>query len=99
MAGFTQANRPMAFRSPLGPDALLLERFVGVEQISGLFEFQADLLSPEGKAVPFDKLLGRKATISVGYLRPKAPRFINGVVNRLSQGEQFRTSRGKLFLR
>lgn len=87
MAEYTQENRPIAVTTRLGPDALLLVGFRGQEGISQLFHFQLDLLAENTTNVPFDRLLGERVTIEVA-LPKKQSRFISGICNRLSQGEQ-----------
>src|SRR5581483_6871221 len=69
-----------------------LERFSGTEAISALFEFQLDLLAEPQTDVAFDKLLGQPATVRV-LQADGSFRFVNGIVNRVSQGAEVR---GKL---
>src|SRR5262245_23998169 len=87
MAEYTQDNRPIAVSTPLGKDALLLVGFRGQEGISQLFHFQLDLLAENKTDVTFDKLLGQRATIEVVLPQGKK-RYISGICNRVSQGEQ-----------
>ena len=42
---YTQDNRLIAIDTPLGMDVLLLAGFKGIEDISGLFSFELELLS------------------------------------------------------
>ncbi len=95
MATYTQANRPLAITTPLGQDAVLLERFTGSEAISELFCFQLDLLAEQ--PVAFDRLLGQQATLTVA-LTGQPKRFVTGIINRLSQGGRARAADGKTFL-
>lgn len=87
MPQYTQDNRPISILTPLGKDVLLLVGFRGREGISQLFNFQLDLLAENGTAIPFDKLLGQKVTITVTLPNGK-PHYINGICNRVSEGEQ-----------
>ena len=41
----SQSARLMQFTSPLGQDVLIIESLEGVEGISRLFDFQAELLA------------------------------------------------------
>src|SRR5262249_4391316 len=93
MGKYTQANRLLAVTTPLGKDALLLERFVGTEAISELYHFRLELLAERGTAVPFDQLLGQKIAVE---LRPPrgTVRQIHGIVSRLTQGPQVRSAQG-----
>src|SRR4051812_47987997 len=60
MSTYTQANRPMRVKTPLGEDVLLLVGFRGQEAISHLFEFQLELLAENETKIPFEDLLGQK---------------------------------------
>src|SRR5262249_28660895 len=92
MAVYTQANRSLAITTPLGKDALLLQKFTGTEAISTLFSFQLDLLAEQ--PVPLDKLVGQKATLTLRY-RDRPQRYVNGLVSRFSQGARVRARDGK----
>jgi type VI secretion system secreted protein VgrG len=83
MGIFSQAGRPMRFRSAAGPDALLLNRFTGAEAISELFHFQLGLLAEE--EVDFSAVLGKPAAIDID-LPNGAQRFVHGMICRLTQG-------------
>src|SRR5437879_5268605 len=60
MPTYTQDNRPLSVKTPLGKDVLLLVGLTGHEAISRLFNFQLDLLAEDASKVKFDKLLGRR---------------------------------------
>jgi type VI secretion system secreted protein VgrG len=97
MATYTQANRSLALTTPLGQDALLLERFQGTEAISTPFSFQLDLLAEQ--PVPFDKVLGQKASVTVRF-RDRPQRYVTGIISRLTQDGRVRARDGKtVFLR
>lgn len=87
MPRYTQAGRLLAVSTPLGPDVLLLERFVGTEAISEPFEYQLGLLAERDTEVAFDKLLGQPVTVAVAMPDGKH-RYFNGIVNRVSQGSE-----------
>ena len=94
---YTQAQRPMAVTTPLGPDVLLLVGFTGHEGISQLFNFQLELIienkkleklsaASGGKDPVFDKLLGQRLTVSLLLAGAgKKKRFFNGICSRVSQ--------------
>lgn len=65
MAGYTQKDRPIKVKTPLGEDVLLLERFDGKEAISQPFEFHLHMVSPN-KGIDLSALLNKPVTI---YLR------------------------------
>ncbi|HKY09184.1 MAG TPA: type VI secretion system tip protein TssI/VgrG, partial [Candidatus Binatia bacterium] len=84
---YTQQNRAMEVKTPLGPDKLLLVGFTGQESISRLFNFHLDLIAENDTDVAFDKLLGQKITVRVDSVDGKKCHF-NGLCNRISQGER-----------
>ncbi len=88
-ATYTQAHRALMLTppAPLAKDDLLLVGFHGHEAISSLFAFHLDLMGENGKAVPFDQVLGKKATVQLG-LPNVPPRFFNGIVSRIAQGRR-----------
>lgn len=90
MPTYTQAGRPLAIRTPLGPDALLLTAVEGHEEVSGLFRFRLELIADRRTPVPFDGVLGKEATVALEAL-PEGTRWINGIVCRLSQGPRDET--------
>ena len=94
----TQANRPIALTTPLGPDALLLTGFAGHEGISQLFSFEVELIAGNRTAIDFDKLMGQSATVRL-ELPGRKQRFFNGVISRFRQGrrdETFTTYRAEI---
>lgn len=97
MAGFMQTDRPLQITTPLGKDAVLLEKIAGTEAISELFRFQLDLLAE--KTIPFDRLLGQKVTVMLEV--PGSPtRYFNGIISRLIQDGRVAAADGKTtFLR
>jgi type VI secretion system secreted protein VgrG len=86
MPTYTQANRPLAITTPLGPDALLAVALTGREGVSQLYHFTVDCLAERATAVAFDKLLGEKATLKL-ELPGKKERFLSGIVARVTQGD------------
>src|SRR3954463_1048932 len=95
----SQKNRPIAIDTPLGEDKLLLERFSGREAVSRPFSFEAVVLAQPNFIVPYDKLLGQKATIRLNN-ETGDPRYFSGIVNRISQGMQVRSAdTGDVYLR
>src|SRR5436190_1048940 len=85
----TQAKSPLSVSTPLAADALLLEAFTGQEMLSQPFVFRLDLLALKTTAIPFDKLLGQKATIRLD-LPEKKTRYFNGIISRMTQGRELR---------
>jgi type VI secretion system secreted protein VgrG len=82
MSSVTQATRFLSLTTPLGDEALLLERFTGHEALSSLFEYTLDLLS-EDAAIAFSALVGKTATIHLET--EDGPRHIHGCISQFSQ--------------
>ena len=70
MAAYSQADRPLKIDTPLGDDAVLIEKLHGTEAVSELYRFQLTLLAE--KAVPFEKLLGQAVGIEMARARRQA---------------------------
>jgi type VI secretion system secreted protein VgrG len=81
---YTQENRLVGIKTPLGDDALLLQRFKGTEGISRLFRFEAELLS-ENPSIAFNDIVGKNVSLRL-RLADEEQRFISGVVSRFAQG-------------
>jgi type VI secretion system secreted protein VgrG len=87
MATYTQGNRPLSVKTPLGPDKLLLIGFHGVDAISQPFSYRLDLLAENATDIPFDKLLGQPCTVTFRWdMDNSKQRFFNGICARVSQG-------------
>src|SRR5207302_3286430 len=93
MPTYTQDNRPLSVKTPLGKDVLLLVGLTSHEAISQLFTFRLDLLAEDASKVKFEKLLGQKITV-VLKLPNEKERYFNGICNRISQGGR---SEGEVF--
>jgi type VI secretion system secreted protein VgrG len=79
------AGLSIGITTPLGSNDLLPTGFSGREAISELFDFQVDLVAPNGTQVPFEALLGQPATVSL--TSPSgAQRFFSGIISRFGQG-------------
>ena len=90
---FSQKGRSFRVKTPLGDDTLLLEALAAREAVSELFRVELDVLSPSTKAVAFDSLLGQAVTVCMEPWAGK-PRYLNGIVIRMSEGAQVRASQG-----
>jgi type VI secretion system secreted protein VgrG len=93
MPRYTQAKRPLAIKTPLGEDVLLLTGFLGHEAISQLFSFELDLLAEVESEIRFDAIVGQNVTLEL-RLAGEEKRYLNGIVKRFSEG-----ARGKVFTR
>jgi type VI secretion system secreted protein VgrG len=82
MARFSQDNRPFRIDTPLGTDALLLQRFQGYEGMSLPFHYTLQLLSEDDSVDPAAIL--RKPVV-VTVRRPGGDRKIHGLVRRFTQ--------------
>jgi type VI secretion system secreted protein VgrG len=75
----------MSITTPLGKDVLLLDAFSGTEAISQLFQFDLGMYADSDTKVAFEQLLGQKVTVTISG---DTPRYFNGIVSRLSQGQR-----------
>ena len=96
MPTYSQADRPMAVSTPLGPDVLLLQQFSGSEFLSRLFRFQLEMLAESSTDIAFDQILGQSVTVTL-QMPDGSSRYINGIVNRFSQGQQVPSAMGSAF--
>ena len=81
---YTQDNRLITIDTPLGMDVFLLAGFHGIEDISGLFGFELNLLS-ENHNIKFEDIIGKNVTVSI-ILADGDKRFFNGIISSFSQG-------------
>ncbi|MEI8321413.1 MAG: type VI secretion system tip protein TssI/VgrG [Alphaproteobacteria bacterium] len=85
----TQDNVYLSIMTPLGKDALILEKFTGVEGFSELFRFEAEVYAPAlntaaDSAIDFTSLIQQIVTIQMTF--DGKIRYISGIVTHLSQG-------------
>jgi type VI secretion system secreted protein VgrG len=83
MAKFTQKNRQISIKTPLGADKLLLSALHGTEGISRLFSFELTLQA-EDSGINFKDIIGKSVTVLLELPSGK-PRFFNGIISRFSQ--------------
>jgi type VI secretion system secreted protein VgrG len=84
--------RVMEIVTPLGDDVLLFHQMSAREEMSRLFEYRLQLLSPK-EDVNLDEILGKNVTIKLG-LPDDETRYFNGYVTRFALGgKQGRYSR------
>ena len=83
---YSQIDRVLRINTNLGETELLLERFVGTEEISSPFEFRATLLS-QNEAVDLKSLLRTPATIYLA-LADGTERPFNAVFKSLRQADE-----------
>jgi type VI secretion system secreted protein VgrG len=85
------AERPILFwPTGLQPETLTLVGMTGVEGVSELYRFDVELCAPVRTDIPFERVVGQRALISVRG--PGATREIEGVVREFSvtgQDEDF----------
>ncbi len=84
ITGFTQDQRLISIRTPLGDDTLLLAGLTGHEAISSPFHFSLELLSTRDKSITFTDLIGKAVTITI-LSADGEPRYVNGIVSAFSQ--------------
>lgn len=70
----------MKFTSPLGPDELLIESLSGVEGLSRLFDFEAELLAATGSDIDPASIIGQKVTVEIALVDAQGSRYVNGMV-------------------
>ena len=80
---FTQSNRQLQIKTPLGPDELLILKMEGSEELSRLYEFTIDLLS-DNEAVAHYDLLGKKMTVEMDMVNT-TKRYFDGYVSQFTQ--------------
>ena len=80
--------RVMEIATPLGEDVLLFHGMHAREELSRLFEYQLDLLSPKND-INLDDILGKNVTVKLA-LPDDSTRYFNGFVTRFAQGGKLR---------
>lgn len=78
-----QQNRLLAMETALGADVLAVRTVAVQEEISRLFQIEAELSSEDG-CVAFDKVVGQNTTIRLEVAGGKT-RYFNGFVSRFVQ--------------
>ena len=86
MPQFKQSDRMMQFTSSAGKDVLLLESFSGIEGVSRLFEFHAELLAILDSEIDPKSIVGTTVTIAVDLTDAAGSRYFNGLVASFEQG-------------
>ncbi len=85
-----QSNRLLSVETPAGKDTLLIERFTGAENISGLFSYELDLLADlqnkKDQSVKSNALIGKDVTVELE--QKSGERYFHGVVRRFVEGYQ-----------
>ncbi|MCG7957747.1 MAG: type VI secretion system tip protein VgrG [Candidatus Thiodiazotropha taylori] len=80
---FTQSNRQLQIKTPLGPDELLILRMEAREELGRLSEFTVDLLS-DNEEIAHDDLLGKQMTVQMDLV-DGGKRYFNGFVSQFTQ--------------
>lgn len=83
MNGYTQANRPVRIKTPLGENVLLFGTMTGKEQLGRPFQYDLVLFS-ERHDLDYRDVIGQKVTIAVEK-GDNDPRWFNGFISRFSQ--------------
>src|SRR5207244_8435752 len=65
MINFSQKNRALQVKTPLGDDKLLITGFRGNESLSSLFFFEMDLIADNSTQVDVSKVVGKQITLKV----------------------------------
>jgi type VI secretion system secreted protein VgrG len=96
-ATYTQETLRIQLTTPLGADKLLVRGFGGEEQLSGLFQYELEMVS-EDKGLDFTAIVGKGATVKL-RLNDGTDHFFHGVVSRFVQedaNERFATYHAEL---
>ena len=81
---YTQDEKLISVKTPLGKDVLLLTGFRGTEEISRLFNFDLAMVS-ENHDISFEAIVGKNVTVSC-QLADDSVRYFNGIISSFSQG-------------
>ena len=84
-AVYIQDNLKLQVSTPLGPNKLLLRALRGEEYISGLFQFNLEMVS-EDSALDFQQIIGKPVTVTLN-LADDSKHYFNGIVGRFIQEE------------
>lgn len=76
----------MRIDTAAGKDVLVIESLEGVEGISRLFEFHAELLADKSTTVDPTKIVGTKATVTLNLGSKQDVRYFNGIITSFDQG-------------
>ncbi|MEQ9728725.1 contractile injection system protein, VgrG/Pvc8 family, partial [Pseudomonas sp. WHRI 8822A] len=79
----TQQSRMAKVSSPLGDNALVMERLAGSESLGRLFHYELSLAS-ENASLKLNALLGKPMGLAV-QLADGSDRYFHGIVARCSQ--------------
>ena len=85
MATTIQADRLMQFTSTVGKDTLVIESLEGKEEISKLFEFQADLLADIDTEIDPKSMIAAKVSVAIALNDRQGTRWINGIIASFEQ--------------
>ena len=91
MTTFSQKNRALQVKTPLGDDKLLITGFRGNESLSNLFFFEMDMIAENSTQVDFNKLVGKQITLKVatpGKGSDPEWRYIDGICAVFSQSDR-----------
>jgi type VI secretion system secreted protein VgrG len=93
---YTQANRTLALKTPLGPDKLLLVGLSSREALSQPFHLTLETIAETSTEIEFDKLLGRPVSAAVSAVEGEKRHF-HGIVRRIVQGPREEGGEGRVF--
>jgi type VI secretion system secreted protein VgrG len=91
MTAFSQKNRALQVKTPLGEDKLLITGFRGNESLSNLFLFEMDLIADNATEVDFSKVVGKQITLKIatpGKGSDPEWRYIDGICAVFSQSDR-----------
>ena len=87
---FTQDNLYFRVTTPFGKDKLLFKKISGIEMLSGLFEYELEVVS-ESNNLSFDTIIGKNVTVTLEFEGTAAfKRYINALVVQFVQARSDR---------
>lgn len=86
---YIETGRYLSLTTPLGANKLLLKQFQGHEYISGLFQFQLEMMAKTDEVISFDQLIGKPVSFGVKAADENGEdRHFNGICIEFSEGDR-----------
>ncbi|HWC98587.1 MAG TPA: type VI secretion system tip protein VgrG, partial [Candidatus Sulfopaludibacter sp.] len=83
---YTQEDRPVRITTSLGKDTFIVTSFSGSEYVSGLYQFEINVVWQGGSTVTFSDILGQNVSLAVDVYG--ITRQFHGIVKSISQGHE-----------
>ena len=95
MPNYTQENRLLELRTPLGANKLLIRSIDGMEGLSQLFSFRVECFAFNEDEIDFSRLIGQPITVRVildQASTARLERFYHGMVQTVTRGARGTTT-------